>query len=157
MKVDYLDLYLIHFPISLKYVDPEVRPANWIHDPSVAKPRMEIDLTVTYQETWAAMEELVKEGLVKNIGVSNVGCDKLQDILKYAKVKPAVLQVEMHPHLSQDRLLRFAQMNGVQVMAYSQFGKLSTSNKQVEADKETSFLHKEELVVPAKKYGKSAG
>jgi len=77
MKVDYLDLYLIHFPISLKYVDPSVRPASWIHDPTVNKPRMELDLTVTYQQTWAAMEELVKEGLVKNIGVSNIGCDKL--------------------------------------------------------------------------------
>jgi diketogulonate reductase-like aldo/keto reductase len=54
------------------------------------------------------MEELVKEGLVKNIGVSNISCDKLQDVIKYAKVKPAVLQVEMHPHLSQERLLRFA-------------------------------------------------
>lgn len=122
MKVDYLDLYLIHFPISLKYVDPSVRPASWIHDPTIKKPRMELDLSVTYQQTWAAMEELVNEGLVKNIGVSNIGVDKLQDVLKYAKVKPAVLQVEMHPHLTQDRLKRFAQMNGVQVMAYSQFG-----------------------------------
>ena len=47
--LDYLDLYLIHFPISLKYVDPKVRyPPEWIHDPNSANPRMEPDHTVTY-------------------------------------------------------------------------------------------------------------
>ena len=46
------------------------------------------------------MEELVREGLVKNIGVSNVGCVKIVDVLKFAKIKPAVLQVEMHPFLT---------------------------------------------------------
>jgi len=58
----------------------------------------------------------------------------------------------MHPHMTQERLLRFAQMNGVQVMAYSQFGQLSTGGKQ-----DTSFLHKSELTVPAKKYNKTPG
>lgn len=92
MQVDYLDLYLIHFPISLKYVDPEVRyPPEWIYDPKAENPRMEPDHTVTYQETWTAMEELVKEGLVRNIGVSNVGCVKIIDVIKFAKIKPAVL------------------------------------------------------------------
>jgi diketogulonate reductase-like aldo/keto reductase len=101
MKVDYLDLYIIHFPISLKYVDPEVRyPPEWIHDPKAENPRMEPDHGVTYQETWQAMEELVKEGLVKNIGVSNVGTVKIIDVIKYAKIKPAILQVEMHPFLA---------------------------------------------------------
>lgn len=49
LQVDYLDLYLIHFPISLKYVDPAVRyPPEWIHDPQGENPRMEPDHTVTY-------------------------------------------------------------------------------------------------------------
>jgi len=90
--LDYLDLYLIHFPISLKYVDPEVRyPPEWIHDPNSTNPRMEPDHTVTYQQTWEAMEQLVRDGLVRNIGVSNVGCVKIIDVIKYAKIKPSVL------------------------------------------------------------------
>ncbi len=108
MQLEYLDLYLIHFPISLKYVDPEVRyPPEWIHDPTAANPRMEPDHTVTYEQTWGAMEALVGEKLVRNIGVSNVGCVKIIDVIKFAKIKPAVLQVEMHPFLTQDKLLRF--------------------------------------------------
>lgn len=56
------------------------------------------------------MEELVKEGLVRHIGVSNVGCVKIIDVIKYAKIRPSVLQVEMHPFLTQDKLLRFTHM-----------------------------------------------
>jgi len=54
------------------------------------------------------MEQLVRDGLVRNIGVSNVGCVKIIDVIKYAKIKPSVLQVEMHPFLAQEKLLRFA-------------------------------------------------
>jgi len=68
------------------------------------------------------MEELVAEGLVKNIGVSNIGTMMLRDVLSYAKVKPAVLQVEMHPYLTQEKLLRFCKENHIAVTAFSSFG-----------------------------------
>lgn len=84
LGLEYLDLYLIHFPIALKYVDPSVRyPPEWIHDPSSADPRMEEDL-VSYRETWEAMEELVRQGLVRNIGFCNVGVATIRDVLSYA-------------------------------------------------------------------------
>ena len=153
--LDYLDLYLIHFPISLKYVDPEVRyPPEWIHDPKSANPRMEPDHTVTYQQTWEAMEKLVGDGLVRNIGVSNVGCVKIIDVIKYAKIKPSVLQVEMHPFLTQDKLLRFAQMYDVQVMAYSNFGSLSYVELKMATEADTCLLSPA-IVEAAKKYNKT--
>ena len=72
MGVDYFDLYLVHFPISQKFVPFETRyPPEWIHDPSGENPRIELE-PVPYAQTWAGMESLVDEGLVKNIGVANL-------------------------------------------------------------------------------------
>ena len=100
LGLEYLDLYLIHFPISLKYVPFDVRyPPEWFHDPNAEDKKM-IEELVPMFETWAAMEELVNEGLVKHIGISNMGSVQIRDILSYAKVKPTVLQVECHPYLS---------------------------------------------------------
>jgi len=91
LQVDYLDLYLIHYPIALKYREPPIKYPGWIHDENAYVPRMELDEGVTYQQTWEAMEQLVREGLVRNIGVSNVATGKILDILKYAKIKPAIV------------------------------------------------------------------
>ncbi len=155
LQVDYVDLYLIHFPISLKYVDFAVRyPPEWIHDPTSATPKMEPDNTVTYQQTWQAMEELYRDGLAHHIGLSNVGCVKVVDVIKYATVKPAVLQVEMHPFLTQERLLRFVQSLGIQVMAYSNFGSLSYVQLGM-ATPEDSPLLCEAILAPAAKYNKT--
>ena len=74
------------------------------------------------QETWTAMEELVKEGLVRNIGVCNVGTAMLRDMMNYATIKPSVLQVEMHPFLAQEKLLRFCRTKGIAVTAFSNLG-----------------------------------
>ena len=59
------------------------------------------------------MEQLVQEGLVRNIGFCNVGTSMIRQVLSYAKVKPAVLQVEMHPLLTQEKLLRYAREQGI--------------------------------------------
>jgi diketogulonate reductase-like aldo/keto reductase len=100
LGLEYLDLYLIHFPISIKHVPHDVRyPAGFVYDPNSEDKKLVEDLVPMY-ETWAAMEELVKEGLVKAIGISNMGTVQIRDILSYAKVKPSVLQVENHPYLS---------------------------------------------------------
>lgn len=92
LQLDYLDLYLIHFPISLKYVDPDVRyPPGWLLNSETQPQPDMIEDRVSYSETWEALEDLVREGLVRNIGVSNIGTSLLRDVLSYAKVKPTVL------------------------------------------------------------------
>lgn len=69
---------MIHFPIAQKFVPIETRyPPEWFYDPASPKPRMEFAQGVTYQMTYQAMEELVAEGLVRNIGVCNVGTSML--------------------------------------------------------------------------------
>jgi len=94
LGLDYLDLYLIHFPISLKFVPFETRyPPEWSHDPTSGDARMMFE-SVSVQETWRAMESLVEQGLVRNIGVSNWNCQGLRDLFTFAKIKPSVLQVK---------------------------------------------------------------
>ncbi len=122
LRLDYLDLYLIHFPIALAYVPFEKRyPPEWFFDPAVPEPRM-VFARVPLAETWAAMEELVDDGLVRNIGVCNYGTALLRDLLNTARIPPAVLQVEMHPYLTQEKLLRFARDAGIAVTAFSPLG-----------------------------------
>merc|ERR1711879_126655 len=77
---------------------------------------------VSLQETWQAMEELVDEGLVRSIGVSNFNVQLLYDLLTYARHRPVVNQVENHPYLSQSNLVKFCEYAGISVIAYSPLG-----------------------------------
>jgi D-xylose reductase len=122
LQLDYLDLYLVHFPISQEYVPFELRyPPGWFTDPSAPSPRMELD-PVPLAETWAAMEGLVGAGLVRHIGVSNMGTAMIRDLLTYAMIRPAVLQVELHPYLTQEKLLRFCREQRIAVTGFSPLG-----------------------------------
>ncbi len=122
LKLDYLDLYLVHFPIALEYVPLDQRyPPGWFDDPSDAAPRMKF-ATVPLAETWGAMEELVHAGLVKHIGVCNFNCALLRDLLSYARIRPEVLQVELHPYLTQEKLLRFCRDSRIAVTGFSPLG-----------------------------------
>tara|TARA_R110000765_G_scaffold32230_4_gene75043 strand:- start:196 stop:1161 length:966 start_codon:yes stop_codon:yes gene_type:complete len=125
LQLDYLDLYLIHFPIAQPFVAFDDRyPPEWISDPSAENPKMELAPVPLYQ-TWQAMEALVEKGLTKEIGVCNYNTGLLNDLMAYAKIKPAMLQVESHPYLTQERLMKLANQYDIQVTAFSPLGALS--------------------------------
>jgi D-xylose reductase len=119
LGLEYLDLYLVHFPIAMAFVPFEEKyPAESPRD-AAGKVRF---ARVPMHATWGALEELHTAGLVRNLGVSNFNAQLLVDLLSYARVPPLVNQVEMHPYLNQARLLAFCQAHGIAVTAYSPFG-----------------------------------
>jgi D-xylose reductase len=154
LGLDYLDLYLIHFPIALKFVDFDVRyPSEWFFDPDAEAPRMEID-PVPLHQTWAAMEDLKESGLVKHIGVCNYNSALLHDLMAYAKQKPEVLQVEAHPYLTQERLIKLAQDYGMTVTAFSPLGALSYVSLDMATENE-SVLETDAVKTAAARLGKT--
>ncbi|MEM8918374.1 MAG: aldo/keto reductase [Pseudomonadota bacterium] len=125
LGLDYLDLYLIHFPIALEFVPFETRyPPEWIHDPDADNPVMQ-RAAVPLHHTWGAMEELQDKGLTRQIGVCNYNSALIHDLMTYARIKPAVLQIEAHPYLTQEKLIRLARDYGIAVTAFSPLGALS--------------------------------
>ena len=118
LGLEQLDLFLIHFPIALEYVPfDKMYPPGWTAGCDAMSP-----IRVPYADTWRAMEELVDAGLTKKIGVSNLTTGLIRDVLSYARIKPAVLQAEMHPYLCQNTLLRYCQEEDIAVTAFSPFG-----------------------------------
>ncbi len=155
LGLDYLDLYLVHFPIALRYVDFATRyPPEWFYDPEAAAPRMESD-SVPLHETWAAMEDLVDAGLVRQIGVCNYNSALLTDLMAYARIKPAMLQIESHPYLTQERLIRLAQQYDVSVTAFSPLGALSYVALEM-ATAQDSVLKQPVVTAAAQRVNKSA-
>ena len=141
LQLDYLDLYLIHFPIALNFVPFSKRyPPGWFFDPDVAEPRM-IEDRVSIYDTWEAMESLVVSGHVRNIGVCNFNCSLLRDLLSYSRIHPAVLQVEAHPLLSQEKLLRFCQQERIALTAFSPLGSLSYVPLGMASDGDSLLAH----------------
>jgi len=154
LGVEYLDLYLIHFPIALKYVPIEQRyPPGWFFDPDAEAPRMEPD-RVPLAETWEAMQQLVQAGLVRNIGVSNFVCALVRELLAYAEPPPAVLQVELHPYLAQEKLLRFCREEQIAVTGFSPLGAPSYVPLEMAAPEE-SVLSEPAVQAAAKEHGKT--
>jgi D-xylose reductase len=120
--IDYFDLYLIHFPVCLAYVDPSVRyPPGWEYDDKTGVKHSNASI----HETWSAMETLVEAGLTRSIGISNFQSQLIYDLLRGCKIRPATLQVEHHPYLTQPKLIKLAKNEGITVTAYSSFGPLS--------------------------------
>lgn len=113
--LEYFDLFHIHFPIALEYVDPaDSYPSGWTNLQGKV-----VQSKATIQETYQALEALVDKGLIKSVGVSNFQGALLIDVLRYARIRPAVMQIEHHPYLVQNELLRFAKEQGIAVTAYS--------------------------------------
>ena len=158
--LEYLDLYLIHFPISLKYIsEDELKwPCFWTDREQ--KHRTPLD-PVPISETWGALESLVRtkenpSGIFNSIGVANFHTQLLYDMLGYAKIRPAVLQVEHHPYLVQPHLIEMAQENDIVVTAYSSFGPQSYLEMGSERAKAAGSLLENPVVTEiASKYEKT--
>ncbi len=142
LGLDYFDLYLIHFPIALAYVDFDDRyPPEWLFDP--AKPEAGMKRApVPLSATWAAMEELVRTNVVRQIGVCNYSTALLHDLMSYAEIKPAMLQIESHPYLTQQALLRTAADYGIAVTAFSPLGALSYVSLDMASESESVLMAK---------------
>ncbi|WCJ21725.1 NAD(P)-linked oxidoreductase superfamily protein [Euphorbia peplus] len=114
LRLDYVDLYLIHWPVSSK--------------PGIYEfPIKEDDfLPMDFKGVWEAMENCQKHGLAKSIGVSNFSCEKLSHILATARIPPAVNQVEINPLWQQKKLIEFCKENGIVLTAYAPLGAMGT-------------------------------
>ncbi|CAH2058884.1 unnamed protein product [Thlaspi arvense] len=111
LQIDYVDLYLIHWPVSLKKESLMPKPET------LTKPDL--------PSTWKAMESLYHSGKARAIGVSNFSSKKLQDLLNVAHVVPAVNQVECHPVWQQQSLHELCKSKGVHLSGYSPLGSQS--------------------------------
>lgn len=155
LGLDYFDLYLVHFPIALSYVDFNDRyPPEWIFDPEAENPGMRLD-AVPLSETWGAMEKLVEVGLCRQIGICNYSTSLVHDLMSYARIKPAMLQVESHPYHTQEALLRTAQQYGIAVTAFSPLGALSYVSLDM-ATANDSVLTAPVVVAAAQRIGATA-
>lgn len=150
--IDHFDLYLMHFPGALKYVDPSVRyPPGWHYDGKSETIRSK----TTIQDTWRAMEGLVDAKLAKSIGISNFQAQLIYDMLRYARIPPATLQIEHHPYLVQQELLNLAKEEGIAVTAYSSFGPASFLEFGFKHAEALVPLMKDDVITSiAKKHGK---
>jgi alcohol dehydrogenase (NADP+) len=114
LRLDYLDLYLVHWPfpnhhppgVDVRSRDHHAQP--YIHE--------------NYMKTWRQMEKLVDLGLVRHIGTSNMTIPKLELLLRDARIKPAVNEMEVHPHFQQPELFKFVRDNGMEVIGYCPLG-----------------------------------
>jgi alcohol dehydrogenase (NADP+) len=114
LRLDYLDLYLVHWPF------PNFHPPGC--DVSSRSPSARPYIHENYMKTWRKMEELVEMGLVRHIGTSNMTIPKLKLLLRDARIKPAVNEMELHPHFQQPELFRFVLDNGIQPIGYCPIG-----------------------------------
>ncbi|DBA83694.1 hypothetical protein WJX77_001076 [Trebouxia sp. C0004] len=133
LQTEYLDLYLVHWPVT-----PHKGPA----------------LTPSMKDTWQQMEKLVEEGLVKSIGISNFSVKKIEDLLQYAKIKPAVNQVELHPYFRNEKLHKYCDSKGIHLTAYSPLGTPDSAAMQNRGDQTPHLMSDPAVKKIADKHGK---
>lgn len=114
LRLAYLDLYLVHWPFP-NYHPPGCDVNSRSND---AKPYIHAE----FMKTWRMMEELVSLGLVRHIGTSNMTIPKLRPLLRDARIRPAVNQMELHPHFQQPELFEFVRENGMVPVGYCPIG-----------------------------------
>ncbi|KAI9498433.1 xylose reductase [Zychaea mexicana] len=154
LGLDYVDLYHIHWPIPTRktkaydtYPPPGFSASNGV---------METERS-SLHDCYRELEKLVDDGLVRNIGISNFNVQLTLDLLTYCRIKPAVLQIELHPYLQQKRLVHWVQSQGIQVTAYSSFGPAAFDNVTAQGKQLGPLLEHDKIKQIADKHGKTTG
>ena len=141
LQLDYLDLYLMHWPVAFK---------KGVSFPSKDEDYLSLE-EVPIIETWNEMIEAKKQGLVKHIGVSNFSSKKLGDLMNETQDIPEMNQVELHPFLQQPELLEFCKENDIHCTAYSPLGSGDRS-AQMKAENEPSLMEEPVILEIAEKH-----
>lgn len=144
LKLDYLDLYLIHWPVAFE--------RNRDNFPRNENGEMSIDNTITILQTWKAMEKLVEKGLVKHIGVSNFTIELLEKMIKSGEmtIMPYANQVELHLYMQQEPLIEYCNKHNIKIIGYSTLGSGDAGKRDIPV-----LLKDEVLNEIAKETGKS--
>lgn len=140
LNVDYVDLYLLHFPVSFVYRGDDEK---WPKDNGDI-------LDNDFMSIWNEMEKLVELGLSRSIGVSNFNADQIQRLHDESKIKPSCHEMEFHPGFSRHSLMKLCQDLDIVVIAYCPLGRHKPDKK------EPTFLYDLKLQQIAKNYGKTA-
>jgi alcohol dehydrogenase (NADP+) len=114
LRLDYLDMYLVHWPF------PNFHPPHC--DVSSRSPDAKPYIHENFMKTWRQMEKLVDQGLARHIGTSNMTIPKLRLVLRDARLKPAVNEMELHPHFQQPELFEFVRGSGIEPIGYCPIG-----------------------------------
>lgn len=146
LRLDYVDLYLIHWPTAFKNMKENV----WSQSED-EKTRYFAE-GVTLADTWRAMEKLVDMKLTRSIGVSNFTPAQIDEILKIARIKPVVNQVELHPYFNQKELREYCAKNQIVITSYCP---LSNLNPGSDSDASSSALHNPVILDLAKNKNKT--
>ncbi|MGJ3233500.1 aldo/keto reductase [Marivirga sp.] len=129
LQLDYLDLYLMHWPVAQK-------PASQF--PKSGDDFLGQD-NAPIQKTWKAMEELVEKGLTNHIGVANFNINNLEKLREIATIKPEMNQVELHPNLVQEELVKFCKKHDILMTAYSPLGSKDRASQMKKEDEPDLF------------------
>ncbi|XP_076235551.1 aldo-keto reductase family 1 member A1 isoform X2 [Calliopsis andreniformis] len=149
LQLEYLDLYLIHTPFAFEVAGDELHPCD-------ENGEIRIDTSTDHVAVWSAMEQQVKLGRTKMIGLSNFNIRQIEEILKHAKIQVSMLQVELHVYFQQKELVKYCKEHNIPLTAYSPLGTRGLVKMMNKTEEIPDMLQNATVLEIAKKYKKSA-
>jgi len=143
LQLDYVDLYLIQFPIGLQYVDESEMIPKDING------NVKLDSKTCLEAVWKAMENEIKVGRTKSIGISNFNKNQIERILKICRTPPAVLQIEVNAYCQQKEMRQFCKSHNIHITAYGPLGSISNAgnaNQKLSKKKDNKIMLNEPIV-----------